>query len=92
MDKLILLRNNIERLDSSHHLEILRILKENNAMISENRNGVFLNLNSLPEKITNKLEEYVNHVEKQENRLLMDESIKKKYKDTFFNNDNEQHS
>ena len=89
MESLILLRNNIEKLDSTHHLELLRILKENNAMISENRNGIFLNLNSLTKKMIKKLEEYVKHVKKQETRLLKDESIKKKYKDSFFNNDNE---
>jgi len=89
MDKLIGLRNQIEKLDPTHHLEILRILKENDAMISENRNGVFLNLNGLTTTIIDKLEEYVNHVKKQETRLSEDESLKKKYKDAFFNNDNE---
>jgi len=89
MEKYTLLRDEIEKLDSVHHLEILRILKENNAVISENRNGVFLNLKSLTHNMIKKLEEYVNHVKKQENRLSEDETIKKKYKDVFFNSDNE---
>lgn len=89
MEDYISLRDSIEQLDSTHHLEILRILKENNVIISENRNGIFLNLNGLKTDIVKKLEEYVVHVKKQETRLSEDESIKKKYKDVFFTNDNE---
>ena len=33
-----------------------RILKENNVIISENRNGIFLNLNGLKTDIVKKLE------------------------------------
>ena len=89
MEDYISLLDSIEQLDSTHHLEILRILKENNVIISENRNGIFLNLNGLKTDIVKKLEEYVVHVKKQETRLSEDESIKKKYKDVFFTNDNE---
>ena len=89
MSSLISLRDEIEKLDSTHHLEILKILKKNEVLISENRNGVFLNLNSLGSEIIDLLSVYVNHVKKQEKRLSKDETLKKKYKDVYFNNDNE---
>ena len=38
-EKLVRMRNTIEKLENIHHPAILRILKENNVNYTENRNG-----------------------------------------------------
>ena len=44
---LINLKNNIENLDKNLHIKILKILKVNNIEYSENKNGIFVNLNKI---------------------------------------------
>ena len=43
------LAHKIQGLDKSHHIEILRLIKETNpsCSISENKNGCFINMNEL---------------------------------------------
>ena len=44
--KLVVLKEQIENLDAFHHNKILKILVKNNIKYSENRNGIFVNMNS----------------------------------------------
>ena len=39
------MRNNIEGLNKMHHIEIAKILKKDNVKLTENINGVFINMN-----------------------------------------------
>ena len=47
--KLVLLKDQIENLDAFHHNKILKVLVKNNIKYSENRNGIFVNMNSFNE-------------------------------------------
>ena len=50
MDELITLRENIQNLSKFHQLEVFRILKKNNVEYTENRNGIFVNMNKIKRK------------------------------------------
>jgi len=78
------LREKIEGLSKFHQLEILRIMTEKNIKYTENRNGVFVNMKDLDEKIIARLEEHLEYVTKQEQNLVTIEKQKEEYKQSFF--------
>lgn len=80
------LRKNIEDLDNIHHIEIAKIFKKNNIDLTENNNGIFINLNLLDIKIINEIKEYLNYVKTQENDILKIEMQKEKIENKYFNN------
>ena len=67
----------IESLEDNKHVEIFRILQKHKVNFSENKNGVFINLSELPERIIQELVSYINYVKKQENYLSIHENKKK---------------
>ena len=60
------LKNQIEHFDKAKQLHIFRIFKENNIKITENRNGIFINMSDLSRDILETIREYVQYVQKQE--------------------------
>ena len=58
MNSIIELKNNIEKMDFSQQIQILRIIMNNNVDTSENNNGIFINLTKLDKKIIQELNEY----------------------------------
>jgi len=58
MNSIIELKNNIEKMDFSQQIEVLKIIKNNNVDTSENKNGTFINLSKLDKKIIQELNEY----------------------------------
>lgn len=58
MNSIIELKNNIEKMDFSQQIEVLKIIKNNNVDTSENNNGTFINLSKLDKKIIHELNEY----------------------------------
>lgn len=82
------LKNTIERMTKNHHIEILKILKNNsNVKINENKNGVYINLSFLPESVLEEMNNYVNYIKDQENSLQTMELQKDDFKQTFFMNE-----
>ena len=51
VDTLVFLRNSIEKMDISKHIEILKILKKHDIEYSENNNGIFVNLTDISDDI-----------------------------------------
>ena len=84
MKHLIDLKSKIENLEKCHHIDILRILIKHNVTFSENRNGIFLNMNHINSEGLVHINEYLNYIDNQEKLLNDTESIKKIYKATFF--------
>ena len=80
------LRKNIEDLDIIHHIEIGKIFKKNNIELTENNNGIFINLNLLDIKIINEIKDYLKYVKTQENDILKIEIQKEKIENKYFNN------
>ena len=69
------LKQDIECLSKAKHIELLRILKENNIEYSENKNGIFFNLSELSPLVIKKIYDFTNYLNQQEELL---HSIEKK--------------
>jgi hypothetical protein len=91
---LIALKENIEKLNKFHQIEVLKILRnDESCTLNENKNGVFINLTNVNEKIIFQMEGYLEYVKKQEEQLNDIEEQKDMLSNTFFkdikdNNDN----
>ncbi len=79
------LRNIIEGTNILHHKEVLRILKDNDCSISSNRNGSFINLTNVDENIIDKINIYLEHVNKQETELKEKNDAQESEKQQFIN-------
>uniref|UniRef100_A0A6C0KE57 NET domain-containing protein n=1 Tax=viral metagenome TaxID=1070528 RepID=A0A6C0KE57_9ZZZZ len=82
------LKEEVEKFNEVHQLEILRILQTNNIEYSENRNGTFVNLTNLNSNIIKEIERYVHYVKDQKNILEEQESEKSKYIKNYFKENN----
>ena len=89
MDELITLRENIQNLSKFHQIEVFRILKKNNVEYTENRNGIFVNMNKLEQNSITLLDEYLNYVCKQQTQIENMEKKAEHYKKSFFKNNKE---
>ena len=88
--KLLKLKKNIENIDKIHHIKILEILIKNSIKYSENRNGIFINMNSFNEKTINDIEIMLKYIKEQERNLNDIEKIKKELDKDYFKNNNKE--
>ena len=79
------IKNKIESLNKIHHIKIFQILFVNNIPYTENRNGVFINMNSFNKTIIEILRKTILYITTQEQTLNNIESIKNKLSNNFFN-------
>ena len=84
VDRLLIIKELIEVMNKCQQIEILRLLKTELVIISENNNGTFINLTDLSESTINKLEKYIEFVHKQYTQLLNIENEKTTIKNEFF--------
>jgi len=82
--KLNLLKDQIEKLEKFHQIQILEILVENKAAFTENRNGIFVNLIKIDEKVLQKIREYLLYVSNQNMNLQNTEQLKQTLKYNYF--------
>lgn len=78
------LKEKIESVNLFHQIEILRIFNDNNVSITENKNGIFINLTYVDSNILDKVYKYLNYVNKQEDQLNEIEEEKQKITSSFF--------
>ena len=81
------LKDKIENLDKYHQIEILRIFKMYSETIKtdENKNGTFINLSNIPDNLIDKLESYLQYVNKQEEKINEIEEQKDEFKQLINN-------
>ena len=79
------LQNDIDKLDKIHHLKILKILRNNDVKYSENRNGIFVNMNGFNQKTILDIEKTLKYIKEQEKQLKDVENIKADLEQDFFN-------
>ena len=90
MSALNIIKERIEKLNKFHQVEILKLLKiSDNTTLNENKNGVFINLTSLSDKVIFELEKYLEYVDKQETQLGVIEQQKSLLSNTFFKDNKE---
>ena len=84
------LKSKIEKLDKIHQTKILEILINNNIKYSENRNGIFLNMENLNKKTVREIEKNLEYFQKQEKTLTDIETIKSELNNEYFENGNKE--
>ena len=89
MDKLVSMRDQIEKLDKRQHIEIVKIIQKYKINFTENRNGIFLNMKDLTKISIKELNNYLSYIDIQQKQLNSAEKIKKTYVNNFFNNNKE---
>ena len=77
-------RKIIEGLDKSRQIDIAKIFKNKNIKLTENNNGIFINLNKIPLDIIDEIKHYINFVKIQETLINIDESKKENIENDFF--------
>ena len=81
------LRDKIDTMDATNHIQVLRIIKEygDPSAIQETNHGVHTNLADLPEAVIQKIEQYVTYYYRQEERLKQLDDATELVKRTHFN-------
>jgi hypothetical protein len=83
-DKLSSMRNAIEQMNKHNQIAALRILKDSDVTLNENKNGTYINLTDVSNKVKRQLELFIEHVNMQEESLEVAETQKNAYKTEFF--------
>lgn len=78
------LQKHIEKLDSDHHLQIGKILYKHDIKLTQNNNGIFVNLNNLSQDIIDLLWKYLEFINNQEKYINRDEDKKLELEKIFF--------
>tara|TARA_B100000795_G_C22698114_1_gene398462 strand:- start:440 stop:994 length:555 start_codon:yes stop_codon:yes gene_type:complete len=98
VDKLVL-KKDIHTLSKNEHLEILRLLAKNSVKYTENNNGIWFNLKSLPNELVEKIFVFVKNCKKikleldtlkqlnLQNKKILEEKLTHK-KELIINNEN----
>uniref|UniRef100_A0A6C0CR04 NET domain-containing protein n=1 Tax=viral metagenome TaxID=1070528 RepID=A0A6C0CR04_9ZZZZ len=89
MQKLTELKKKIESMDKEHHVKILEIIQDNKITYSENKNGIFINLNNMKPDVIEKIKDYINYTNCQETNLQNMETKKKELEKQFFKDNKE---
>jgi len=85
IDRLQKIKENIEIMNKCYQVEILKLLNnESTVVLSENNNGIFINLTDLDISIIDKLEKFIKYVIEQQNELTIVEEEKAIIKNEFF--------
>lgn len=84
-DRLTKLKDKIESMNKSNHIEALYMISKNTSIkLTENNNGTFINLTDLDNNMIEKLEEFVQYVAKQNSVLDNIESKKEELENIYF--------
>ena len=84
-DKLEKLKLQIEKMNISQQVEILKILNgDDKVILNENKSGIYVNLSFLPEDVVDKIDNYVKYVQDQEKSLNVIEDRKENVKIEYF--------
>jgi hypothetical protein len=71
------LNHKIEKLDKTHHIDILRIITENSTIpLTENQNGIFINMTDLSNMVITKVVDFLQYVDKKNEDLEVFEKEK----------------
>ena len=89
MKKIIMLRDKIQALEKFHQIEIFRIFKTQKINYTENKNGIFINMNDLNNKTIKIIKKYLHYVSTQQTQLAVVEQQKEEYKQCFFKDNKE---
>ena len=79
------LKNKIEKMSKTEHIEILKIIKKNPLVkLNENKSGVYINLTFLPQLELDEITQYLSYIQQQQTMLDPIEKEKMDFKNTYF--------
>jgi len=79
------IKGNVELMNKSYQIEILKLFKyQENVVLNQNNNGIFINLTDLDEDILEKLEKYIKYVNIKEKQLQELENQKELIENKYF--------
>jgi hypothetical protein len=82
---LVELKDRIERMNKSQHIELARILiREHNVNFDENQNGIFINMTELSSATLSHIKKFLQYIDLQEENISHVEREMNGLKDTFF--------
>jgi hypothetical protein len=71
------MKKSIDKMNKIQHVEILKLFKDHNVKLNENKNGTYINISFLSSDVIEELQKYVLYIEEQEKSLEVIE-IKKR--------------
>ena len=80
------LKKNILNLCKKEQIEIFKIIRNKKENFSENRNGIFINLNKIDENIIKKVSDFVIFCQENKKKMDLDNKIIKELKKDLSNN------
>lgn len=78
------IRDEVEKMEKIHQVNILKIFKKYNIEFTENSNGIFINMTILNDDILEELNSYISYVNLQQKQLNKIEQDKERYKKQFY--------
>ena len=78
------IRKSIESMEKTNQIEFAKILLNNNVKLTENNNGIFVNLNNLDNKTIKQFILQLDFINNQNNFLNIDENKKSDLENYFF--------
>ena len=78
------IRKSIESMEKTNQIEFAKILLNNNVKLTENNNGIFVNLNILDNNTINEFISQLDFINNQNNFLNIDENKKSDLENIFF--------
>lgn len=81
---LLNIRDEVEKMEKIHQVNILKIFKKHNIDFTENSNGIFVNMTILNADILEEIKSYISYVNLQQKQLNKIEQDKERYKKEFY--------
>jgi hypothetical protein len=81
---LLKIRDEVEKMEKIHQINILKIFKKHNIDFTENSNGIFVNMTILSADILEEINSYISYVNLQQKQLNKVEQDKERYKKEFY--------
>lgn len=81
---LLKIRDQVEKMEKIHQINILKIFKKYNIDFTENSNGIFVNMTILNKDILEEITSYISYVNLQQKQLNKIEQDKERYKKEFY--------
>jgi len=81
---LLKIRDEVEKMEKIHQINILKIFKKHNIDFTENSNGIFVNMTILSTAILEEINSYISYVNLQQKQLNKVEQDKERYKKEFY--------
>ena len=84
MNSLPLIKKQIESLNKTRQIEILKIFLKHNVSVTENNNGSFINITYLSDDCLDEVNKYLKYIEDQDITLNTIETVKEEIENNYF--------